>query len=440
MVFLIKAAQLILSLSILVILHEFGHFFFARLFNTRVEKFYLFFNPGFSLFKYKKGDTEYGIGWLPLGGYVKIAGMIDESMDREQMSQPAQPWEFRAKPAWQRLLIMTGGVLVNFITALLIFWMMLFQWGETYIPVEGATYGFSYDAIGHELGLQDGDKVLMVDTFKVETVNDIARLILLEDVDHMVVQRNDSVFELPLPHDLSRRFLAEEIRTFAQYRVPFVVDSILPGNPAAEAGLQKGDSLVGIGDVHAPFFHDFVAELLKHTGETVPVSFYRDGTLMTLPVNVNKSGKIGIGNKDVSNFLEIRRVKYGLLEAFPAGVKMGFNILINYVKQLKLVFTREGVRQIGGFGAIGNLFPASWSWASFWYTTAFLSLILAFMNILPIPALDGGHVLFLAYEIVTGRKPSDRFLEYAQIVGMVLLFSLLLYANGNDVFKWLFKS
>ncbi len=438
MIFLIKAAQLILSLSILVILHEFGHFFFARLFNTRVEKFYLFFDAGFSLFKFKRKDTEYGIGWLPLGGYVKIAGMIDESMDREQLARPAEPWEFRSKPAWQRLLIMVGGVVVNFLLALFIFWMILFKWGESYIPVEGATYGLSFHAIGHEIGLQDGDKVLMVDTFKVETANDIARLILLEDADHMVVQREDSVFTLPLPEGLGQRFLAENVRRFAQYRVPFVVDSLLPGKPAAEAGLQKGDSLVGIGDVKAPFFHDFVAALFDQTGKTTSISFYRADSLMTLPVEVNKSGQIGIGNRDLSSFLGVKKVEYGFWAACPAGIKMGFNVLVGYVKQLKLIFTREGVRQIGGFGAIGNLFPASWDWSSFWYNTALLSLILAFMNILPIPALDGGHVLFLTYEIVTRRKPSEKFLEYSQITGMIILFGLLLYANGNDIFKWLF--
>lgn len=440
MIFLIKAAQLILSLSILVILHEFGHFFFARLFNVRVEKFYLFFNPGFSLFKFKKGDTEYGVGWLPLGGYVKIAGMIDESMDREQMSKPAQPWEFRAKPAWQRLLIMTGGVLVNFITALIIFWFILFKWGETYIPVESAQYGLSFHPIGHEIGLHDGDVVLRVDTFKVETVNDISKLLLLEDADHMVVQRGDSVFDLPIPADLKQRFLGEDVRVFAQYRIPFVVDSVVPGNPAARAGLQKGDSLIGVANLETPFFFEFTNELMKHTGQETTVSFFRDGKPMTLTVEVNKSGKIGIGARALSNYLDIKEVRYGFVEAFPAGIEMGFNLLVGYVKQLKLVFTREGVRQIGGFGAIGSLFPASWDWASFWYTTALLSLILAFMNILPIPALDGGHVLFLAYEMITGRKPSDKFLEYAQIIGMIFLFGLLIYANGNDVFKWLSKS
>ena len=438
MVFLIKALQLILSLSILVILHEFGHFLFARIFKTRVEKFYLFFNPGFSLFKFKKGETEYGMGWLPLGGYVKISGMIDESMDKEQMNQPAQPWEFRAKPAWQRLLIMVGGVLINFILALFIFWMILFKWGETYVPVEGAMYGLSYHSLGQEIGLQDGDKVLAVDTFEVEVASDIQRYILLEEPSQLTVQRGDSVFDLSLPVEFGQRLLAEDVKQFAQYRIPFVVDSVLEGMPAEKAGIQKGDSLVGVAGQEAPFFHSFVNELVKHTGETTTISFYRNGELMSVPVAVNKSGKIGIGNRSPHNYLDIRRHTYGFFEAFPAGMKKGVNILVGYVKQLRLIFTKEGAQKVGGFGTIGNLFPASWDWSSFWYTTGLLSLILAFMNILPIPALDGGHVLFLMYEIVTGRKPSEKFLEHAQLVGMILLLALLLYANGNDIFRWLF--
>ncbi|MBZ4676371.1 MAG: rseP [Anaerophaga sp.] len=437
MEFLIKALQLILSLSILVILHEFGHFFFAKIFKTRVEKFYLFFNPGFSLFKFKKGETEYGIGWLPLGGYVKIAGMIDESMDKEQLKQPPQPWEFRSKPAWQRLLIMVGGVLVNFILALFIFWMILFKWGESYIPVEGAKYGYSYHPIGHEIGLEDGDIILSADTFKVETISDVVRYILLEEPDSFTVQRGDSVFRLTVPDGLGQRFLSEGVKQFAQFRIPFVVDSVISGMPAEEAGIKKGDSLVAVGGTEAPFFYEFVAELNKYTGDTTIISLYRNGVLMSLPVLVNKSGKIGIAPRSPSNYLEIKTNKYGFFEAFPAGISRGVSVLVSYVKQLRLIFTREGMRQVGGFGTIGSLFPASWDWLSFWRTTAFLSLILAFMNILPIPALDGGHVLFLLYEMVTGRKPGEKFMEYAQLIGMILLIALLLYANGNDIFRWL---
>jgi regulator of sigma E protease len=437
MEFLIKALQLILSLSILIILHEFGHFFFAKLFKTRVEKFYLFFNPGFSLFKLKKGETEYGIGWLPLGGYVKISGMIDESMDKEQLKQPPQPWEFRSKPAWQRLLIMVGGVLINFILALFIFWMILFKWGESYIPVESAKYGYSYHPIGHEIGLEDGDVILSVDTFEVETISDVVHYILLEEPDSFTVQRGDSVFRLEVPYDLGQRFLSERVRQFAQFRIPFVVDSVISGMPAEEAGIKKGDSLVAVSGTEAPFFHEFVAELNKYTGDTAIISLYREGVLMSLPVGVNKSGKIGIAPKSPSNYLEVKTHKYGFFEAFPAGISKGVSVLVSYVKQLRLIFTKEGMRQVGGFGTIGSLFPASWDWLSFWTTTAFLSLILAFMNILPIPALDGGHVLFLLYEMITGRKPSEKFLEHAQLIGMILLIALLLYANGNDIFRWL---
>ncbi|MGM0377018.1 MAG: RIP metalloprotease RseP [Bacteroidota bacterium] len=439
MEFLIKALQLILSLSILVILHEFGHFLFARIFKTRVEKFYLFFNPGFSLFKFKKGETEYGLGWLPLGGYVKISGMMDESMDKEQMKQPPQPHEFRAKPAWQRLLIMIGGVLVNFLLAMFIFWMILFKWGESYIPVEGASYGLAFHPIGHEIGLQDGDKVLAVDTFEVETTSDISKHVLLENPKKLTVQRGDSIFDLSLPDELGKRLMSENVQGFARYRVPFVVDSVLPGMPAEKAGLQKGDSLVGVGGKDTPFFHSFVDELLTHTGDTTTVSLYRDGEKMSLSVAVNKSGKIGIGNRDPGRYLDIKRHKYGFFEAFPAGIKKGVNFLVGYVKQLKLIFTKEGARQVGGFGTIGGLFPASWNWQSFWHTTGLLSIILAFMNILPIPALDGGHVMFLMYEIVTGRKPNEKFLEHAQLIGMILLLGLLLYANGNDIYRWLFE-
>ncbi|WP_291857985.1 RIP metalloprotease RseP [Marinilabilia sp.] len=437
--FLIKALQLILSLSILVILHEFGHFLFARLFKTRVEKFYLFFDAGFSLFKFKKGETEYGVGWLPLGGYVKISGMIDESMDKEQMKQPPQPHEFRAKPAWQRLLIMVGGVLVNFILAIVIFWMILFSWGESYVPVEGATYGYAYHPIGLEIGLQDGDRILYVDTLKVNTISDVHHHVLLEDPSTFTVQRGDSVFELALPDELGQRFLSEEVKKFAQYRIPFVVDSVVAGMPAEEAGILKGDSLVGVADKEAPFFDEFVNELFHHKGNSTTVSFYRNGELLTLPINVNKSGKIGIAPRSPAAYLDVETKKYGFFEAFPAGIKKGTDLLVSYVKQLRLIFTKEGARQVGGFGTIGSLFPASWDWYSFWTTTAFLSIILAFMNILPIPALDGGHVMFLLYEIVARRKPNEKFMEHAQLVGMILLVALLLYANGNDLFRWLFE-
>jgi len=439
MEFLIKALQLILSLSILVILHEFGHFFFARLFKTRVEKFYLFFDPWFSLFKYKKGDTEYGVGWLPLGGYVKISGMLDESMDKEQLAKPAEPWEFRSKPTWQRLLIMVGGVLVNFITAFVIFWLILFKWGESFIPADNARYGFAYHPIGHEIGLQDGDRVLKVDTFVIDNVLKVGRYLMLEEPGEMTVQRGDSVFTLPVPADIKTRLLAQEVRQFADYRFPVVVDSVIPGMAAAEAGLMKNDSIFSVNGKSTPYYNELIAELGQNIGSNVEIGIYRDQQPLTLTIPVNEAGKIGFGSKSPVELLGYSTITYGFFEAFPAGISKGVNLLVNYVKQLKLVFTREGAKQIGGFGAIGNLFPPSWDWESFWYNTAFLSLILAFMNILPIPALDGGHVLFLLYEMVARRKPSEKFLEYAQVTGMILLIGLLLYANGNDLFRFLFK-
>nr|WP_321405727.1 RIP metalloprotease RseP [uncultured Carboxylicivirga sp.] len=431
----IKAVQLILSLSILVILHEFGHFFFARLFKIRVEKFYLFFDPWFSLFKFKKGETEYGVGWLPLGGYVKISGMIDESMDKEAMSQPAQPWEFRSKPAWQRLLVMVGGVVVNFITALFIFWMILYKWGESYMPVETAKYGLYYHEIGHEIGLQDGDIVLKVDDFDVESSSDIARLILIEKGKNLTVKRGDEIISVTIPESYDQTFLRNEVKDFAGIRMPVVVGEVVKNSKAEEAGLLVGDSIVSINDKSTAFFNEFTDEMQNQKTKNIDLGIYRDGQPMTLKADVSENGTIGFAASGATGYAQIKMHKYGLWEAFPIGVKMGFDTLINYVKQMRLIFTKEGAKQVGGFGAMGKLFPANWSWLIFWSNTALISVILAFMNILPIPALDGGHVLFLLYEIVTGRKPGDKFMEYAQVTGMILLFGLLLFANGNDIFK-----
>ena len=437
--FAIKTVQLLLSLSFLIIIHECGHFFFARLFNTRVEKFYLFFDPWFSLFKIKKGDTEYGIGWLPLGGYVKISGMIDESMDKEQLSKPAEPWEFRAKPAWQRLLIMVGGVLVNLIGALLIFWMILFTWGESYIPAKEAKYGLQFHPVMHEIGLQDGDQVLSMDQKPIESISEIAKNIFLEDVKVMQVKRGDSIINIDIPNDFSKVLLAKEVKMVATYQIPTVVDSVLAGSNAEKGGLMKGDSIVSIDNLSIPYFHQFTSEAKKHSNLTIQLGVYRGGQLDTLSVLVSEAGTLGFATKGPDRFLKIETREYGFFEALPAGISMGVDLLTNYIKQFKLVFSKEGVKQLGGFGAIGNLFPKAWDWTIFWYNTAFLSLMLAFMNILPIPALDGGHVLFLLYEMVSGRKPGDKFMEYAQITGMIILFSLLIYANGNDIFKAFFK-
>jgi len=439
MEFFIKTVQLLLSLSILVILHEFGHFFFARLFKTRVEKFYLFFNPWFTLFKYKKGDTEYGVGWLPLGGYVKISGMIDESMDKEAMAQPPQPWEFRAKPAWQRLLIMIGGVVVNFILAIFIYWMILFTWGDTYVPVKSAKHGLYYHEIAKEIGLQDGDVVLKVDALEVEESNDIAKYILLENARKLTVQRRNQVIELTIPEGFDQRMIAEEVKTFAQIRFPAVVAKLMNGSNAEKAGLLAGDSIVSINSKSTAFFNEMTAALQANKSNEIELGIYRQDSLITLSTQVTEAGTIGFYPVHFENYVEVQRHDYGFWEACPKGINMGLDILVGYVKQLRLIFTKEGAKQVGGFGAMGNLFPSQWNWYIFWSNTALISMILAFMNILPIPALDGGHVLFLLYELVTGRKPGDKFMEYAQITGMVLLLGLLLFANGNDIFKAFFK-
>ena len=439
MVILIKALQLILSLSILVILHEFGHFFFARLFKTRVEKFYLFFDPWFSLFKFKKGDTEYGVGWLPLGGYVKISGMIDESMDKEQMKQPPQPWEFRSKPAWQRLLIMVGGVVVNFLLAIFIFWMILFKWGESYIPAENAKYGLHFHPIAYEIGLQEGDNVLSVGDFPVKTIGDISYNILLEDVSQLEVKRGNSILHLDIPDGFQKEILARQVRQFADFRLPVLVDSVLSGVNDRESGIRAKDSIVAVNNIPTPYRHQFSAELEKYLNDTVLVSLYRGGELLHNNLYVNENGQLGFYLTGSTEILGYNTQSYGFLEAMPAGVDKGVKMLTDYVKQMKLVFTKEGAKQVGGFAAIGNLFPPIWDWQSFWYTTAFLSIILAFMNILPIPGLDGGHVLFLLYEIIVGRKPSDKFMEYAVTAGLLFLITLLLFANGNDLYRFIFN-
>lgn len=439
MIILIKALQLILSLSILVILHEFGHFFFARLFKTRVEKFYLFFDAWFSLVKFKRGDTEYGIGWIPLGGYVKISGMIDESMDKEQMKQPPQPWEFRSKPAWQRLLIMIGGVVVNFLLAIFIFWMILFKWGETYTPAENAKYGLHFHPIAHEIGLQDGDNVLSVGTFPVETVSDISYYILLEDVTEMEVQRGKSIIHLDIPEGFQKEILARQVRQFADFRMPVLVDSVVSGVNAHEGGIRANDSIVAVNNVSTPFFQEFSQELAKYSNDSIVVSLYRVGELLHQNLIVNEMGQIGFRLKGPDEVLGSKTHTFGFFEALPAGINKGVKTLTDYVKQMKLVFTKEGAKQVGGFAAIGNLFPSVWHWPSFWYFTAFLSIILAFMNILPIPGLDGGYVLFLLYEIIVGRKPSDKFMEYAVTGGFLFIIALLLFANGNDLYRFLFN-
>lgn len=436
---LIKAAQLILSLSILVVLHEFGHFLPAKLFGVRVEKFYLFFDPKFSLFKTKHGDTEYGIGWLPLGGYVKLSGMIDESMDKEQMSKPAEPHEFRSKPAWQRLIIMLGGVIVNLILGFVIYSGILYVWGKSYLSVEAAGYGVHVSETAKEAGFRDGDRVIALNSDNIPTEYTYEKvtqeLLLNDDIKEVTVTNNGETRQISLPDDFARRVVGAREAGMFSPRVPFIADTVLQNSPAREAGFQKGDRFITVNGDSALYFQDFVKAVSGRPGEEITVGVERNNQYTTLAVTVSEEGTIGVGNMPPSHYFEFTRKQYGFFEAIPAGFTEAMNTMKMYIDQFKLVFTKEGASQIGGFGTIGNLFPSTWNWQMFWSMTAFLSLILAIMNILPIPALDGGHVMFLLYEIISGRKPGEKFMEYAQITGMVLLLALLLWANGNDVLR-----
>jgi regulator of sigma E protease len=438
MVILIKAAQLILSLSILVILHEFGHFIFAKLFRCRVEKFYLFFDPWFSLFKTQRGETEYGIGWLPLGGYVKISGMIDESMDKEQMKLPPQPWEFRSKTTWQRLLIMIGGVLFNLILALVLYSMILFVWGEQYLPNQNVKYGIVVSETGREIGLQNGDKILTVDGKTIESFTKIVPTIVLDGAKTIEVLRDSQRLSFPIKKEIIPKLLTD--KNILSLRVPFSCKIVAFGkqSPARDAGLEIDDEILSVDSIKFRFYDEFVDKLAQSKEKEVSVEVRRNGVVSTRKVKIGTAGLIGIQRAyDLDGVFEYKTIEYSFFESIPAGIAKGYRAVGDYLKQFKLLFSPQtkAYESLGGFIAIGNIFPSVWDWESFWNLTAFLSIILAVMNILPIPALDGGHVLFLLYEIVTRRKPSDKFLEYAQIGGMILLFSLLLYANGNDILK-----
>ena len=434
---LIKAAQLILSLSILVVLHELGHFIPAKLFKTRVEKFYLFFDPWFSLFKFKRGETEYGVGWLPLGGYVKISGMIDESMDKEQMKQPPQPWEFRSKPAWQRLIIMIGGVTVNVILGILIYIMVLYVWGTQYIPTDQLTYGIYADSVATEIGLQSGDKILTVGGEKVEKFNEIPLKILLEDARSIKVDRGGVEEEIEIPNEV----VAGMIKTQDAFMEPAVipeVDSVY-GKPAKDAGIQVKDRLIAINGEATPYFQDVVKALQKQKGENIELIVLRNGEEVELNATVSDQGTLGFAITPIDEQITFATQKYGLVESVPAGINKAYSSFDNYIKQIKLIFKpeTEAYKSLGGFITIGKAFSPTWDWQKFWSFTAFLSIILAIMNILPIPALDGGHVMFLIFELITGRKPNEKVLEYAQIAGIVILLALMVLANGNDIMRLL---
>ena len=435
---LIKVTQLILSLSILVIFHEFGHYIASKIFGARVEKFYLFFDPWFSLFKFKKGDTEYGVGWLPLGGYVKISGMIDESMDKEQMKQPPQPWEFRSKPAWQRLIIMLGGVTVNILLAIAIYILMLFAWGEQYLPTSEVKYGITVDTLGSQMGLHNGDKILSIDGEQVEDFFKIPGKIILDHAKTIQVNRDGQTLDLQIPADFISKMLKQKSADIINVRIPFIVEAFPSVSPAKDAGMKKGDRIVGINNQPTFYFDEFKTVVGGYKGQKVDVAVIRNNDTLNLPVVVTAEGLIGVARKtELAAFFDVSERKFSLIEAIPAGTVKAYTSINDYLKSLKLLFSPEvkAYESVGGFIMIGNIFPSTWHWESFWRLTAFLSVMLAIINVLPIPALDGGHVMFLFYEIITRRKPSDKFLEYAQVVGMVLLLALMVFANGNDIIK-----
>lgn len=433
----IKIAQLLLSLSILVIFHEFGHFLAAKIFKTRVEKFYLFFNPWFSLFKFKHKDTEYGVGWLPLGGYVKIAGMIDESMDREAMKKDPQPWEFRSKPAWQRLIIMVGGVTVNVLLAFAIYIGILALWGEQYLPTAQVNkYGIVADTLANEMGLQNGDRILAVNQQYVNDFNKIPMVLILEEAKTIRVERDGKDMDITIPQGFIGKLVKSKDPNFLSPRFPFEVEGFSNQSTAKEAGIQLNDKIISIDGEPTIYFDEFASAVQNHKGETVRAVVVRGIDTLLLNVPVSAQGVVGIYTNPMKYF-EFEKKNYNLLQAIPAGFVKTIDGIGNYLKQLKLLFSPEvkAYESVGGFITIGSIFPATWDWPAFWRLTAFLSIMLAILNLLPIPALDGGHVMFLAYEIISGRKPSDKFMEYAQIAGMVLLLGLLIFANGNDIVK-----
>ena len=451
--FFIKAIQLFLSLSILIVLHELGHFIPAKIFKIKVEKFFLFFDVKFALFKKKIGGTVYGMGWLPLGGYVKIAGMIDESMDKEQMDQAPQPWEFRSKPAWQRLIVMLGGVTVNIVLGFVIYMMVLFVWGSGYVGADDMPNGFAVADTFKEYGFEDGDRIIEVNDKEFRNSLDINKHLFLRDVEKITVLHQDGKQEtISIPEDIgSRMFQQGVMQPFVPIERP-VLDSVLPGSPAEQAGLRPGDVIVSVNDMEIGYWHELTREVQKSPEKSLRLVIKREGQFQSMPVNPegdlqggefqtldvtpNEEGDLGIAiSREVTPQFET----YSLSESIEKGFNYGYWTLHDYVVQFKYVFTKKGATQVGGFGAIGGLFPDSWNWQSFWLTTAFISIILAFMNILPIPALDGGHVTFLLYEMVTGRKPNDKFMEYAQMVGFFILIALVLFANGNDLYRWLFE-
>ncbi len=436
---LIMAGQLMLSLSILVVLHELGHFIPAKLFKTRVEKFYLFFDPWFSLFKTKRGETEYGIGWLPFGGYVKIAGMIDESFDKEQMKGEPQPWEFRSKKAWQRLIIMLGGVTVNFILGFLIFAFMLFIYGEEYLPAQNAKYGIAVDSLGMELGLKDGDKILAIGDKPFDRFSDrmLIKEVVFDDAKTIKILRDGQEMNLPIDEKFSQVFSSSKNKDAVIFtpRFPFVAGKVLEDSPAEKAGLQIDDKIIALNGQPTPYFNDFLHEVTKHKSEEVTVTIERDGQKTDLKMTTTEEGKIGVRAYGFDYFFDTERIKYSLAEAIPKGVTDGFGFITGQIKAFRQMFRGriKATESLGSFVSIGKMFGDHWIWERFWRMTAILSLILGFINLLPIPALDGGHAMFVLFEMITGKKPSDKFIEYATMAGFVLLIGLMVFALGLDI-------
>ena len=434
---LIKVVQFFMSLSLLVAIHEFGHFIVARMFKIRVEKFYIFFDPWFSLFKWKRGDTEYGVGWVPLGGYVKIAGMIDESMDLEQMKAPVQPWEFRAKPAWQRFCVMVAGVVMNILLAMFIYSGLRYVYGESYMANEDVKWGYEFNAAAERMGFRDGDKFVSVDGETLDDVNDMrSRLLLTESDRHIVVERDGEqvAFTIPFEELLEMR-RNREYEDLYMIRMPFIIDEVA-SESAAAAGLRSGDEVVACNGQEGVTAAMMTMDILPaHKGDTLALRVLRAGENITLQVPVNDEGKIGVQLK--GDVFEPRTRSFTFLQAIPAGISLAIDTVADYWEQLKLIFQPKTkmYEELGGFIAIGNIFPSEWDWMQFWSMTAFLSIVLGVMNILPIPGLDGGHALFTLWEIVTGRKPSDRFLEIMQYIGLAILLVLVVYANANDIIR-----